>query len=83
MWVPTYFGTMDSQTLLVWVTTRQALNAQAITCVFHGKGGQVIVNLSGCEPLHLQEQDLTAAGRELLLPPSSAQAAPPPRIRAG
>jgi len=68
---------MLAEALLVWVTPRQAVNARAITCVFHGKGGQVIVNLSGSEPLHLQEHDLTAAGRELLLPPPHTRARSP------
>jgi len=74
---------MIPQGLLVWVTPRQAINAQAITCVFHGKGGQVIIHMSGDEPIQLQEHDLTAAGRELLLPPASARSTAPERVHAG
>ena len=54
---------------LVWVTRSLAVNPAHILEVFHGRGGEIEVYLSG-RVRHLQESDLTDDGRALLLPPT-------------
>ena len=63
-----------AQASLIWVTRIFALNPANIMAVFHGKGGNIEVYMSGFHH-HFSAADLTDAGRALLCPP------PDPAVR--
>ena len=63
-------GTMQGP--LIWIVKRHAVNPANIIEVFHGVGGEVQVTFDGGRQMEFREDDLTAEGRQLLLPPEAA-----------
>ena len=53
---------------LVWISATQAINPANVALVFHGRGGEVQITFVDKQMHLLNECDLTAEGRALLLP---------------
>lgn len=53
---------------LVWLSERQAINPATIALVFRGTHGEIEITFSAGEKLTLHENNLSAAGKALLLP---------------
>jgi hypothetical protein len=57
---------------LVWISERQAVNPASIVWIFRGTHGELEITFSAGKHLLLNERDLSASGRALLLPPDEA-----------
>lgn len=53
---------------LVWISERQAINPASVLWLFRGAHGELEIMFAGGKLLALNERDLSAAGRAVLLP---------------
>ncbi len=53
---------------LVWISERQGVNPATIAFVFRGTHGEIEITFSAGEQLSVHENNLSLAGRALLLP---------------
>lgn len=53
---------------LVWISERQAINPASVLWLFRGAHGELEIVFAGGKQLALNERDLSAAGRAVLLP---------------
>lgn len=61
-------GHSANSSSLVWISDRQAVNPATIAFVFRGAHGEIEITFSAGEQLSLHENNLSPAGRALLLP---------------